>query len=1484
MVFSGITGLQAGAAYPVGHAPLPNHPYAAPPLPLSASAPAHDVHRERHFRYQIVGTAIADDTDFIPHRPRRDTVPLWTFPPPAAEVPQPAPPISASKIFLKPPLSAINGRAHGFLVDALGEKFGCSNLEAEAILQRTDEALYKAWSNISHLGDIDWRPGEQPDSPYSLAYAAGAFTSRLKRSPHLSDADAQALAAFHLKPPSPFLPDDDNRYDLYQGVLERGLHWIDPIKARIRRLSANDILQLVYHHRRPALDSRAALTQVLQCERHVLIDEAALIYLYTQTDLIDIDPSIRIDAARQKYANALAREWLDASLQLRLLPSSPVGLDCYAFWFDGQTVPNGYRKSLEQIVSEAFAHPPCAQEDETLEKIKHNAGLSRLLFGQPDHLVKRTNWEELVVSIGGKTAERYPYPYRDGTVDIDGWRIDRDEMYTLFERAMHSIGLDTVYPAGTPHHEMAAVLRQWGFAHRVALEDYNNPAELMAAFNRLQEAWRHHPRSPVSPAFLAGMNLVRRNNVFLHNTTSELSRERQALDQVHRETFPALAQAGVDTHADMQYWHQLTENSGKPEHEILADLASSPMGERLSIYKHLHDKADALLAAPETIAYAGEDDLIVRIHDYFHQHLMAHAPSPEFDETQAITRILRDKLAMTDKDLKTLRGVRLHVPSLNGQSLMMLPVDEFRTRRQLYTSMMQHGDNVIAAADEWNTAQTEAIKKMAMHPVVVAKSRDLLRRRGKPYSEADVDTLAESQAANIVDPARTIAAQPHPLSVADWEAFLNRLFGSPTLSTIVNAFASGNPREIAGLFPFVIPIFDIAEGVWERDWDLALKGVIDLGVDAAFTLAGAGMEAAMARSVARATEAMQLARAATPLTERVGVDSLREIGSLLPQFAETDFGGLPRVTHHDAFEVHAAGSGSARQTIPKAIEASGRAQDGPPMQLHHLDVEGESIIATPTAHGYTEVNYRGELVPGAPPIFTDPTSGENYRLTREFGLPEGIAGVTEAQLAERGSVSAIAGYWATIDVPAMRKPSPAPLDLIRSMIQPNDHPQHAVLENLLVDAYTRSETFRVIVNDAFDRAPYNKRRCVVSYDTHHAHQYEDQVDFMVDKDLFKLSYTGPAGNVPFQVEREMLHEMLHFFTRLLDAPSHEAHNHRGGNIALLEKVINEMLDKPPYPPRLCYRKQGTFNLFNHPDGSVHTNSAVLRQLHDWSIAEDRYLDRILDKDREFPDTMYAMGQKITERATVRQGIELAMHLSTKARKLSQGSIAKIIPVIFDSFDLPSERHKIMLRNWLSHSKTFQRLAVAWEDKSRHTHVKITMMPENSDISRLALRKRVSHITSLAADRIWLNRGPLYYFSVADTTEVSEERVLLDALLDLFVNAIVPNLEEIRLDETKDRGISVLLSNAIMRQMADGRPLITVEPDRICRVLTSDEDAYLTDNSALSRALVSENGYLFGLNKFIKTSSIDDEEAELRRCAAEQGPRYSLFSCLGGGGG
>lgn len=116
------------------------------------------------------------------------------------------------------------------------------------------------------------------------------------------------------------------------------------------------------------------------------------------------------------------------------------------------------------------------------------------------------------------------------------------------------------------------------------------------------------------------------------------------------------------------------------------------MAERLAIYKKLQDKDDTLLASPETIAY--------------------RVP-PTIDERRAIAQILREKLGMTDEDLRTPRRVKLRRPSLNNRPLDLLPVDEFLLIRQMVAATMRHGSNVIWPADEWNTAQKEMIARMA---------------------------------------------------------------------------------------------------------------------------------------------------------------------------------------------------------------------------------------------------------------------------------------------------------------------------------------------------------------------------------------------------------------------------------------------------------------------------------------------------------------------------------------------------------------------------------------------------------------------------------------------------------------------------------------------------------------------------------------------------------------------------------------------------
>lgn len=70
------------------------------------------------------------------------------------------------------------------------------------------------------------------------------------------------------------------------------------------------------------------------------------------------------------------------------------------------------------------------------------------------------------------------------------------------------------------------------------------------------------------------MSLARRKHFFLYDTKSQMSSERQALHQTYWEALPALGEAGIDSHADLRYWHQLLEDREKTDFEIFSDLAS----------------------------------------------------------------------------------------------------------------------------------------------------------------------------------------------------------------------------------------------------------------------------------------------------------------------------------------------------------------------------------------------------------------------------------------------------------------------------------------------------------------------------------------------------------------------------------------------------------------------------------------------------------------------------------------------------------------------------------------------------------------------------------------------------------------------------------------------------------------------------------------------------------------------------------------------
>lgn len=1355
---------------------------------------------------------------------------------------------------------------------------------ATAMLRDNDAELYRMWRNISRIEEIDWQPGAQRETPEALAFAISSFTSYLIDFESVDDAEAIGRARYYLAQNANFSPSNDDRYILYQGVLERGLHWIDPDKVRARQLTPTEILQAVYHHRRPPLSSRADLMRLLQRRCGVLIDEAALIHFFTRSDTM---PS-RIDDIQRWYADALIREWTDASLGQHLLPSSPLPLTCSPFWFDGASIQNGQGKNIEQMVSTVFESALCIQEGAdgkegpTLEKIKQAATGHRHLFGQPDSPVTRDNWMELIEAMGGTRLQRAPYDRRQGTIGINGWHVNRDEIYRLFEKAMQALGLDTNYPLCTPHHAMATKIRKFGASHQVTLETPNNPSDLIAAFNRLQDTWRHDPRSPVSPLFMAGIHLVRCKGVFIVNATSDRTPEQQAIDRVWNAGIRHMQEAGIDVQADVAYLDTALSKSGRPSHEIFQEIHSSPLADRLPLYLRLDQDVKTAAAAPIKISFANTIDLSRKIIDYFFQELRSHAEPPGYSKTWVIRQILRRELNMTDRDLRTARRVGIGTPTLSSQAISFTPMEEFERGKRLSSATMSFKGRTILPRREWWRAQDQIFEKLARHPTIVAKSMQLLRRRNSPYSDADVAILSEAQTNAIMSGrpgdrrGMRHLAEPQPDALAIFMETLSSLFGSPTLEHVVDALSSGNPRQILELFPFIIPIFDIEEGIRLSDPERAFRGARSLLVDTVFTLVGAVGERALAANIAKASEELMLARSAMPLRERTGVDSLLQMCELIPEFR------YARVKQRfepvqDLFDVHV--DTPSTHTHPKMLQAIYQATAESEQEVYRLEVDGATVIATPDADGFVETNAHGEPILGAPPIFFDASKHTYFRLGKDHGLPKGATGILESELRQRGTVARLEEYWSSIDLEQARVASPEPLDLIRSLFEQNADSQHARFEQLLLNAYERSETARIIMNHAYTQAPFGRQRCQIVYNGEDAFQRGSKISFVSDEDLLKLQYTGPSGWVPFQVLRMILHEVLHFLTKLKDPAIHEVHNNRGPIVALVEKILAETLGERPYPPRLTYAQQGKFKIESHR-GVLRTNSKVLRQLTDWSNAEDLHIDRLFDAKRTFPDTLYAMGQPIAERQTVRQGLELVTHLVQNVGTLGAGNAQRIFKLVGDCFQVITRSQKELLKHFIETSRTFRILAAAWEIHTKYPAIEIRSMESYClPLGRHALGRRMAHINALDGGKVWLNSQPLYYFSSDGTIALSRKRQLAEALLDLFVTSLLDVSTEV-FHKGENRGVVTLLGNEVMRQIKETEPETGEETFaqiyRICDGLTDDSHAYLRDQSAITRAAKNEDGYLYRRAASLPPKS---EEGEPLACRPEPTRRSSLFGCI-----
>lgn len=1431
MIFSGITvsvpsvSFQAGAIAP---------PYNA--VPVSALQ-QRTPNATASFRYTRSNNAGRSRRESFPRWSGDGRQPSFAFSPVLRHA-SPAPRATTQRAIEPEAYANAWQRAAGLFIDTYSGIFSCTTTQARALLQEADDALYNGWRNSSTIGQA-WKPSgpDEPRSAHDLAYAATVFSQYLHRNPDLDDVTARNVARTYLVHPPVTPVESDVLIAIYQDVLQRRLDWIDTDKVRARGMNAEQILKAVCRHRKESVLTGADLDRRLLHYRDVIIDEAALIAHRAARHGGATDAHAPIAAVRAQFVTALIDEWQDCGLGVVLTPSAAIAPANAVFWYDGMVLRNARGKNLAQIVDALYEAGESAGETAPMQRLIDHASRPRWLLGQPGDTISASRRENLLRDMHGDMAAVQRYAARPGAIPVAGVWLTHSELHGVIEKALRNLALDTVYPGGTPLNAIATILHRQGPLHDINVDRFDNTTELIAAFNRLNHAWQQHPRFPVQPRLCAAHYLAESSGVLLLDARSAAPAEQQVLRRVYGQLSGQLSgqlteaaqQTGLPPPAGIvELIRAIDEIMLLPPQERMRALEALDQTGSLEIYLGTLQEVDAKAAAPEKISYRDTADLHRQLTDYFNQRLLAHAPLQTYDEDILILQILRSKLGMTVEDLQD-RGV-----TTTGR----LPLDEFKAcADNAHASLrMTHRGKTIDPAAERRALRKSAARRLLAHPILAAKSKEILRREGKAYTAEDAQEVQRLLVDNIM-------GVQQPLLSADLRFLLESLFGSATLATIVRALASGSPREILGLLPFVIPLYRIEEGIRLGDNKLAWDGALEFGVDALLTLLGAGAEAILRKQLAQGVEAMLFAQSRMSVVERTGTETLRRMQVLMPEGAPEQLAQRRITVDEDAFDVHAVAEASAA-TIPKSVEAlSGiaRAPDNRPYRMLFLDAEQVQVpaIASGLDDVFIETDLRGNPLPQAAPILLDPDAGRYVRLMPEYGALQKSGGIAREDMLVRRTVFDVLVYWRSVRRSAGARFDNIPHeDIIRAVFKSSDHPLWNEFFRFWITACERSETASAIIRRAFQKVLDGKEACRVEFNANSPHARHDSIWFISDEALSRLRYVSPIGAEPFQRSRMWVHEAVHWLTDLVDPAQHESIENCGGPVFLTNRILGELGDDPPIPPRTIY--MGAPPLGANPESKSLPRdwSRALRRFHERRVAEDLFLDNKLDEGRKFPSTMHLFGQSIAERLTVRQILALDGYISTFGQ-LASGNGARIFDLIVDAFAAPLRLHfRSKLRTLTMGSNIFRKLAVVWNTRLRMAIVDIAM--EDFDSHHRLYDDRIRHASFVAQDgeQIILNQQGLYYFSQHGVEPVSPMRQLTGAIIDMFLRDMIPAAYELPMrNPFFDRGAAVMLENLILRQIGD------MSPKRLCKALTTDPRAYLAHHSTIMRTTVSEDGYL-----------------------------------------
>jgi hypothetical protein len=1351
----------------------------------------------------------------------------------------PATPIANTTNAIAPKPLSTSARADDLFALAYTLALGDTQEQAKDKLYRNDQDLHRSWRNLTDITELGWTRADQdqPPSPLDIAHAQNEFTIHLRSHPALDDSAARSLAHFYLFQRPVAIIEEPALASLYQSVLQRGLHWIDLDAVRARQMSPAQILHAVCRYRGQPVAADSTLHQRLQNYRDVIADEAALIYFNAQPGCAmqaDCDAVARnapIHAIRAQFATALIDEWQDAGIGIALLPSAPIAPMHAKFWYDGFSLQNARDKHLEELVAELFDGGPYAKEAPIIQHFIDQASDVGHLPGYPGKAtIGATRRNALIRAMHADMSALSRYEERPGTVDFAGIWLTRNETAAVVAKRMHDLMLGTHYPKCTVLDALETTVLRLGPLHDIAFNAYDQPAELVNVYNRLGQAWDRDPRFAIAPSPYAGQYLTRCRNVLYLLENTGLTRDRQIVLQVANNLFPALHSAMESSSrqlllAELDYWSMtIAQFAGvqRPMPAIDATRYLTPA--RLALLSGVRASVRVRKNAVETIRFGNSTDLQRQLHDYVEEELPALAPLPVYDEDFQIDRILRRQLDMSDTDIKTRRPVRFALQSIIGAPIKvpvknLTPPEEFGIRLRLSASAMRFGPLTINTVEELENARKAAVAALMEDRIVRAKSTEIMRRHGIPQHPENVRAVRQSLANSLVGIAT-------PTSLTDGLlADLDRLFGSPTLRAMVDAIASGEPRRIFSLLPFVVPLYDIVKGIGHRNWTLVGSGATHLLEDAALTALGLAAEKIMLAQLARGADALLALRRPTAAALET------------PVIAETPFNARDGITAHEP----------AAQTLPKAAEAAALMPDRRVQLTLYLIDEKRWVAVKPVEGAFAETDLRGNVLHGAPVIFGDIASRRGYRLMRRPNALDAAAAVEIPDLMQSATViDVLATSQRLARLPNIRSRRPNPKKIIKALFSLADNAPsenlrqglqriytryrtYAQFEQFWERVYQRSDTAVEFLNAAYDRLPFTGN-AEISFHAEQARTIGRDVHLLGESALADQYYVSLDGTTRFQWPRMLIHEILHALGETADT---NMFNKRGETIFRTDRILFEMGYAEPIPARLAYRMPP---VFSHNEAAHQLWAMHLLDIYDTVVLEDLLIDRKLAVARTVSESTMILGQKVSERITVRQALELVECMRT-IPKFGLGDTERLFQLAASSFDSSVHSDFIkMLRKLITESKTLRELAHAWFQQGTYARARVRTID-------FGLREgppfRPVSAHAISDKRIWINTEPLYYFSERGFAPMDHARRYTGVIVDYFLGEIMPQVRTITWpDRFRSRGLGVLLENEILKEIHHP------SSPRVCLELSPCAEGRHRDLTAVRRADDTEWDFLW----------------------------------------